>query len=131
MPRLPPAELRADAPDGECSDVVRAARRRARARSSTRAPGKPNAQLGQAETMAHLPPRDRDDQALLERAIDALQLSARSMHRILRVARTIADLAGSDRIATPHLAEAIGLSAPGPGAPWRLSRPSGGTSHAR
>jgi magnesium chelatase family protein len=48
------------------------------------------------------------DQALLERAIDTLQLSARSMHRILRVARTIADLAGSAGIASAHLAEALG-----------------------
>ena len=44
----------------------------------------------------------------LEHAIDALQLSARSTHRILRVARTIADLADSADIETPHLAEAIG-----------------------
>ena len=42
------------------------------------------------------------------RAVDALQLSARSLHRILQVARTIADLAGSDAIDTPHLTEAIG-----------------------
>ena len=48
------------------------------------------------------------DQLLLERAIDALQLSARSMHRILRVARTIADLANSPQIATSHLSEALG-----------------------
>jgi magnesium chelatase family protein len=48
------------------------------------------------------------DQRLLEQAIDALQLSARSMHRILRVARTIADLADSDDIRTVHLSEAIG-----------------------
>ena len=43
-----------------------------------------------------------------ERAIDALQLSARSMHRILRVARTIADLANSPQITTVHLSEALG-----------------------
>ena len=49
-----------------------------------------------------------DDQAMLENAIDLLQLSARSMHRILRVARTIADLAGSADILGPHVAEAIG-----------------------
>ncbi|RBC62654.1 ATP-dependent protease, partial [Xanthomonas oryzae pv. oryzae] len=44
----------------------------------------------------------------LERAIEHLQLSARSMHRILRVARTIADLHDSADIATRHLTEAIG-----------------------
>ena len=46
---------------------------------------------------------------MLERAIDSLQLSARAMHRILRVARTIADLDGSDRVGMVHLAEALTL----------------------
>lgn len=44
---------------------------------------------------------------LLETAMARLDLSARAYHRILRVARTIADLAGSEQIATGHLAEAI------------------------
>ncbi|NIJ69286.1 putative ATPase with chaperone activity [Xanthomonas sp. 60] len=48
------------------------------------------------------------DQALLAQAIERLQLSARAMHRILRVARTIADLAGCEAIETAHLGEAIG-----------------------
>ena len=48
------------------------------------------------------------DQALLERAMAALQLSARATQRILRVARTIADLEGSHDIGTAHLTEAIG-----------------------
>jgi len=47
------------------------------------------------------------DRALLERALDKLGLSARAYHRILRVTRTIADLAGSERAATAHLMEAI------------------------
>ena len=63
--------------------------------------------MGQAETMAHCRLSARD-QALLERAVERLQLSARSLHRILRVARTIADLAASDAIGTPHLSEALG-----------------------
>lgn len=46
--------------------------------------------------------------ALLERAIDKLGLSARAMHRILRITRTIADLAGRDKIELEHLTEAIG-----------------------
>jgi len=36
-----------------------------------------------------------------------LSLSARVMHRVSKVARTIADLAGSDNIKTPHVAEAL------------------------
>lgn len=40
-------------------------------------------------------------------AMQQLQLSARAFHRVLKIARTIADLAGSDEIAPAHLAEAI------------------------
>jgi magnesium chelatase family protein len=106
VPRLPPAELRPDAPAGEATAPIRERVEQARHVQQLRA-GKPNAHMGQAETMAscRLAPQD---QALLERAIDSLQLSARSMHRILRVARTIADVAGSEAILTAHLAEALG-----------------------
>jgi len=50
---------------------------------------------------------DAESTRLLERAIHRLGLSARAMHRILKVARTITDLAGSDHIQTTHIGEAI------------------------
>ncbi len=106
VPRLPPAELRPDAPPGESSDVVRARVIRAREVQVQRA-GRCNAHLDQSGTNA-VCRLASEDQAMLENAIDLLQLSARSMHRILRVARTIADLAGSADILGPHVAEAIG-----------------------
>jgi magnesium chelatase family protein len=46
--------------------------------------------------------------ALLAQAMARLSLSARAYHRILKVARTIADLAGDNTIHAPHVAEAIG-----------------------
>jgi magnesium chelatase family protein len=48
-----------------------------------------------------------DAQRLIEQAMTRLGLSARAYGRILRVARTIADLAGAEQIATPHVAEAV------------------------
>lgn len=105
VPRVPPAQLRGDGPPGEASAAVRARVLAARERQRRRA-GCVNAALDRAGTDTHcrLAPRDA---ALLERAVEALQLSARSLHRILRVARTIADLDGSEAIATTHLSEAI------------------------
>lgn len=50
---------------------------------------------------------DTADQHLLERAVDSLGISARAYHRTLRVARSIADLAGSSAIKGSHIAEAI------------------------
>ncbi|WP_369942480.1 YifB family Mg chelatase-like AAA ATPase [Xanthomonas medicagonis] len=103
--RLPPQALRADAPPGETSAAVRERVEQARQRQQARA-GRPNGQLGHSETLRDCRLQARDE-ALLEQAIDRLRLSARSLHRILRVARTIADLDGSERIGTAHLTEAI------------------------
>jgi len=66
-----------------------------------------NARLGQSGMQEHcaLP---HDGQALLAAAIDKLGLSARAFHRILRVARTLADLDACTDIETRHLTEAVG-----------------------
>ena len=50
---------------------------------------------------------DKEGRALLSQAIARLNLSARGYHRVLKVARTIADLAGAERIGAAHVAEAI------------------------
>lgn len=106
VPRLAPSELRGDASAGESSTQVRERVMQARVRQLQRA-GKANAYLAQAETLrdCRLSTADED---LLEQAMERLQLSARSMHRILRVARTIADLAAKTAIERAHLTEAIG-----------------------
>jgi len=48
-----------------------------------------------------------EGQSLMRAAMSQLQLSARAYHRILKLSRTIADLAGSEEIQSPHLAEAL------------------------
>ena len=50
---------------------------------------------------------DETGDSLIRAAMSQLNLSARAYHRILKLARTIADLAGSEHIQTPHLAEAL------------------------
>jgi magnesium chelatase family protein len=91
--------------EGETSVQVRdrvvAARQRQMARQ-----GKPNAQLAPDEIDLHCLP-DCAGAALLKQAMARLDLSARAYHRILKVARTIADLAGEEIVRGPHVAEAI------------------------
>ena len=50
---------------------------------------------------------DRDSQALLLQASERFSLSARAYHRVLKVARTLADLGGVERVGRPHIAEAL------------------------
>ena len=78
---------------------------RARAVQATR--GALNGRLGSRAVRQFCRP-DADGQALLKAALEDLGLSARAHDRILRVARTIADLAGSAPVRGEHIAEAIG-----------------------
>jgi magnesium chelatase family protein len=107
VPRVKAAELRGGGPPGEPSAQVRARVVAARERQLARA-GKANAQLGPEEVQRDCALRETD-RALLERASDRLQFSARAHHRVLRVARTLADVDCSAAIETVHLAEALGL----------------------
>ena len=110
VPRLARDEV-LDGRASEPSAAVRARVDAARGVAEARGQEVPNAQLGPAAARraAALPAGAR---ALLGRAIDRLGLSARGHDRLLRVARTIADLAGSERVGEEHLAEALGYRVP-------------------
>ena len=60
--------------------------------------------IGEVRQFCSLQP---EGQSLMRAAMSQLQLSARAYHRILKLSRTIADLAGSEEIQSPHLAEAL------------------------
>jgi len=105
VPRLPRGALGNAAP-GEDSASVRERVIGARERQLLRAKCI-NSALGGSAIQAHCPLAPAD-QELLETATERLGLSARAYHRIIRVARTIADLAGSEHITSSHLSEAIG-----------------------
>jgi magnesium chelatase family protein len=100
--------------DGEPSAAIAERVRAARARAIERQ-GAANAELAPAaiETHCALDATGRD---LLHRAAERLGWTGRGLHRVLRVSRTIADLAGSERIRSLHVAEAM---------QWRRALPAG------
>jgi len=104
VPRVAQAELRESAL-GESTACVRARVAAARSRQYARA-GKLNSALSNREAERDCT-MDAQSRALLDRAIERLRLSARAYHRVLRVARTIADLAGRERIGTADVSESI------------------------
>ena len=100
---LPPAEL-THAPPGESTAAVAARVAAARARQRDRRGARCNAESAWEELT---PLADAEALALLETAATRLRLSTRGQVRALRVARTVADLAGAPRIARTHVAEAL------------------------
>lgn len=68
--------------------------------------GRTNCSLAPAELRQHCQ-LGGDGEAMLSAAVERLGLSGRGISRVLKVSRTIADLAGAERIATPHVAEAL------------------------
>ncbi|RFC41943.1 MAG: magnesium chelatase family protein [Verrucomicrobia bacterium] len=107
-PALSLTELRSEKA-GETSAAIRTRAHAARTRQQERFTGTKvtaNARMTHAQIRRHCP-IDSMLGDLLQQAMEQLSLSARAYDRILKVARTIADLAGRDRIEAPHLLEAI------------------------
>ena len=101
------------APDGESSRDIAARVATARQRQLSRFDG-----LGQAgeircnaqadgDLLTRIAQPDEEGRQLLIQAGERMKLSARAYHRILRVARTLADLQGEERVRRPHIAEAL------------------------
>ncbi len=110
VPRVPYEKLTGERL-GESSSVVAARVQAARDRQQQRFAAQNshivcNADMTPAEVRVFCK-LDATGQSLMRSAMQQLQLSARAFHRVLKIARTIADRAGSDDIAPAHLAEAI------------------------
>jgi magnesium chelatase family protein len=123
-PFLDRIDIRIDVPAVSATDMIgaagsaepsstvakRVAAARERQRQRYEAAGVPdiltNAAAG-ATLIEKLVQPDSESQTLLLQAAERFNLSARAYHRVLKVARTLADLAGVDKVARPHIAEAL------------------------
>ena len=105
VPAVPQEELMRQRITGEKSSVIRARVTESHQRQLERQ-GKTNSRLSVKEIDQHCT-LDTASETLLKQAISRLNLSARAYHRILKVARTIADLSGIEKISNQHIAEAI------------------------
>ena len=100
-----------DLPDtGDSSATVAARVAAARAAQAGRFADHPSARVNadaEGQLLEEVASPDSEGRALLVTVAERFGLSARGYHRVLRVARTIADLAGSDAVRKPHVAEAV------------------------
>jgi magnesium chelatase family protein len=112
VPAVTVADMMTPSGTAESSAVVaeRVARARHRQRQRFAEHGSPdvftNAAAGSTLIETIVNP-DKESQALLLQAAERFNLSARAYHRVLKVARTLADLAGVERVSRPHIAEAL------------------------
>jgi len=113
VPAVTPADLALPAPK---EGTAEAAARVARAREAQSERGALNAYI-RTDILDHVAAPDRAGEDLLIESASAFRLTARSYHRVLRVARTIADLDGCETVRRVHIAEALacrrGLALPG------------------
>ncbi|MDN3608604.1 YifB family Mg chelatase-like AAA ATPase [Vibrio ostreicida] len=109
IPALPKGTLAQGGDRGESTAAVKQRVLRARDSMNDRS-NKSNALLNSREIEIYCP-LQQDDALFLETALHQLGLSIRAYHRIIKVARTIADLDGQEHIARRHLAEALGYRA--------------------
>ena len=105
VPAVPQQELMKQQTTSEKSSTIRQRVEKAHQLQLDRQ-GKTNSRLGVKE-IDQFCAIDSASENLLKQAISRLNLSARAYHRILKVARTIADLAGIEKINNQHIAEAI------------------------
>ena len=109
LPSVPP-EMLAEAPTGEASAVVRqrvvAARNRQLERNTSASGSRLNAELSLAE-LERWSPLGRQESLALVAGAKRFGLTARSWHRVVRIARTIADLASEESVSVGHIAEAL------------------------
>ena len=110
---VPPVTITelSDAPAGESSATIAARVAEARSRQTNRYVDHPNVRVNadvEGDLLQQVCKLDSEADAILTKATQRYRLSARGYHRVLRVARTIADLAGRDAISAGNIAEAIG-----------------------
>jgi magnesium chelatase family protein len=114
---VPPVSFRdLDIPaDGEPSAIVAARVAAARNRQAERFEGIEDVRVNadaEGALLEEVAAPDAEGRAFLARAAERFALSARGYHRVMRVARTIADLEGSETVSRPHVAEAISFRLP-------------------